>query len=92
MESVFSLRTLKQERLHIRHIYQTVCLCVGILHAVMSVRSEESVYPFVYPLFLCYAVLLELFMQELLREIILQPELYCNYGDERLLFRDTKAK
>lgn len=72
-EKCFSLRTLQQERLHIQHLYQTVCLCVGILYAVMSVWLEESVYPFVFLVFLCYAVLLGLFMQELLREIILLP-------------------
>lgn len=71
-ETCFSLWALKQERLHIQHLYQTVCLCVGILYAVVSVQLEESVYPFVYLVFFCYAVLLGLFMQELLTEIILQ--------------------
>ena len=89
-ETCFSLWALKQERLHIQHLYQTVCLCVGILYAVVSVQLEESVYPFVYLVFFLLCSFIGVIHAGVIDGNHFTVKLYCNYGDERLLFRDTK--
>lgn len=65
-------------------VFYVECFCVGWIMIV---------YPSVYlGVFLCFAVFIEVIHAGVIDGNHFTAKLYCNYGDERLLFRDTNTE
>ena len=58
----------------------------------MCVVLIVCVYPSVYLVFLWFAVFIGVIHAGVIEGNHFTAKLYCNYGDERLLFRDTNRE
>lgn len=67
-------------------------LCLSVCsgeHTSMSAECASLVY---FGVFLCRVVFIEVIHAEVIEGNHFIAKLYCNYGDEGLLFRDTNAE